>query len=135
MESYNNEHYPDPTPQIALAGIQAEVKVFRPLIYVCSPFAGDTEKNSLAARRYCRFVLEHGGIPLAPHLFFPQFMDDRKPEERALGLHFSNVLMGFCREMWIFGENISDGMEREIKRARWKNLVQRHFNERLEEKR
>ena len=46
---------------------------FRPIVYVCSPYVGDTEKNTANVRRYCRFVVDKGSIPLAPHLFFPQF--------------------------------------------------------------
>ena len=35
----------------------------RPLIFVCSPYRGDTETNVQNARRYCRLVVEQGGIP------------------------------------------------------------------------
>ncbi|WP_302593346.1 hypothetical protein [uncultured Megasphaera sp.] len=60
-------------------------------------------------------------------------MDDTDPKERELGLHFGNVLMSLCREVWVFGDVVSAGMETEIKRARWKNYRLRYFNGELEE--
>ena len=32
------------------------------------------------------FAVDAGYIPIAPHLLFPQFLDDNKPKERELGL-------------------------------------------------
>lgn len=103
------------------------------MIYICSPYAGDTKTNVAKARHYSRFAVESGCLPIAPHLLFPQFMDDSNPAERALSLSFGNVLMDKCAEVWVFGERISSGMEAEIKRARDKGYVLRHFTEDLKE--
>lgn len=72
---FNPEGYYDPTAYQALTNIEEEKRKtrFRPIVYVCSPYAGDTEKNTANVRRYCRFVVDKGSIPLAPQLFFPQF--------------------------------------------------------------
>lgn len=124
MNKFNDEHYLDPTPQQALSTIEAEkkaMKTYRPLVYVCSPYSGDTLKNTENARRYSRFAFEQGRIPIAPHLLFTQFLDDDNPMEREMGMHFGNVLMNLCREVWVFGDIISPGMDAEIRRARWKN--------------
>lgn len=123
MNKFNDEHYLDPTPQQALSTIEAEkkaMKTYRPLVYVCSPYSGDTLKNTENARRYSRFAFEQGRIPIAPHLLFTQFLDDDNPMEREMGMHFGNVLMNLCREVWVFGDIISPGMDAEIRRARWK---------------
>ncbi len=103
-------------------------------VYICSPYAGDIEKNVDAARRYCRFAVDSGYLPIAPHLLFPQFLNDSDPAERRLGLSFGDALMRKCSEVWVFGERISNGMAAEIKRARWKNYRLRYFTEELEEK-
>lgn len=50
-----------------------------------------------------------------------------------MGLYFGNVLMNFCREVLVFGNTISPGMEAEIRRARWKNYRLRFFNDNFEE--
>ncbi len=132
----NQEAYQDLTPYSALADIEARLKKareYRPLVYVCSPFAGDTAENVKNARRYCRFAVLQGYIPLAPHLLFPQFLNDNDAVEREMGQHFGNVLLAFCLEVWVFGKHISPGMETEIKRARLKARRIRYFTEDLEE--
>lgn len=86
----------------------------RPLVYICSPFAGDIQQNTENARIYCRFAIEHGAIPFAPHLLYPQFMDDDKPEERALALEMGLRMLDRCDELWVFGRKISAGMYLEI---------------------
>ena len=83
--------------------------------------------------RYSRFAVEAGYIPIAPHLLFPQFLDDNKPKERELGLFFGNAILSKCAEMWVFGDRISEGMEAEIKRATWKGHRIRYFSETCEE--
>lgn len=115
----NAEGYADPTAYGAFCAIEKEEKAlraFRPIVYICSPYAGDVENNTAAARCYSRFAVEAGYIPIAPHLLFPQFLDDNKPKERELGLFFGNAILSKCAEMWVFGEHISEGMEAEIKR-------------------
>lgn len=74
-------------------------RAYRPLIYICSPLSGDVDGNMEKARQYCRFALEQGMIPLAPHLMFPQFMNDTDPEERELTIFMDIVLMGKCSEV------------------------------------
>ena len=136
ISKYNSEGYHDPTAFGALSSIENEaraLRAFRPIVYICSPFAGDIEKNVVATRTYSRFAVEQGYIPIAPHLLFPQFLDDSDPKERELGLFFGNAIMSKCSEVWVFGSHISPGMEAEIKRAKWKNYRLRYFTENLEE--
>ena len=137
VDIHNSEGYVDPTAFEALSGIEHEeqkvLRTFRPIVYICSPYAGDIETNVVAARRYSRFAVEKGYIPIAPHLLFPQFLDDNKPKERELGLFFGNAILSKCAEMWVFGDWISEGMEAEIKRATWKGHRIRYFSETCEE--
>lgn len=102
------------------------------LIFVCSPFAGDTERNLEKARGYCRFVMAQGHQPLAPHLLYPQFMDDTDPEQRFLGLVFSQKLLVLCDEVWAFG-GPSAGMTAEIAAAKNTEKPVLLFNDRCEE--
>jgi hypothetical protein len=134
ISKFNSEGYHDPTPYEALTAIEKEekaAKVFRPLVYICSPFAGDTERNIRRARGYCRFVVSKGYIPLAPHLHYPQFMDDGDKEERELGLRFALILLGKCDELWVFG-NTSSGMSKEIARAKKRGMPIKYFNYKCE---
>ncbi|MEL7608835.1 MAG: DUF4406 domain-containing protein [Bacillota bacterium] len=136
IDKYNIEGYYDPTPFEALSQLEKEeraLRAFRPIVYICSPYAGDVEKNVTAAQRYSRFAVDKGFIPVAPHLLFPQFLNDADAAERQLGLFFGNALMSKCAEVWVFGSTISAGMDTEIKRAKWKNYRLRYFSEDCEE--
>jgi hypothetical protein len=131
INKYNSEGYRDPTVYEALRRIEKEAKKtpFKPIIFICSPFAGDTERNLERARGYSRFVVNQNAIPLAPHLLFPQFMDDGDQEQRDLGLFFGMVLMSKCQELWVFGKNITKGMAVEIEKAKRCGLPIRYFTE------
>lgn len=129
----NIEGYSDPTPFQAIANMDKEVKGYRPLVYVCSAFSGDVEGNTKKARRYCRFAVDQGAIPLAPHLLLPQFMDEET--ERDLAMFMDMVFLGRCVELWVFGAEIkvSDGMAAEIEKAKQKHMKIRYFTEDLKE--
>ena len=133
----NAEGYSDPTAYEALMAVQQEARrearPYRPLVYICSPFAGDMEGNTVKARQYARFAVERGAIPFAPHLLYPQFMDERDKEQRALGLFFGNVWLCKCDELWAFGGVHSEGMRLEMAKARKKGIPVRFFNENCEE--
>lgn len=136
VSKFNGEGYYDPTAYGALSVIEAEEKAlraFRPIVYICSPFSGDVDSNIAAAQRYSRFAVDKGYIPIAPHLLFPQFLNDNDSKERQLGLFFGNALMSKCAEVWVFGSTISAGMDAEIKRAKWKDYRLRYFTEECEE--
>ena len=119
----NSEGYYDPTAGRAIAQVlkdQSKVKErrrYRPLVYVCSPYSGDVIENTYEARRYCRFAVAKGYIPIAAHLHFPQFLSEKDPEERKLGIFFGKVLMDKCDEVWLFGERHSEGMQAEYAHA------------------
>lgn len=128
----NSEGYFDPTAYEALSKIEREAKqarAYRPLAYVCSPLSGDMERNAENTRRYCRFAVDSGCIPLAPHLYFPQFMDDGNGTERDLALFMDIVLLSKCNELWVFGERISKGMSIEIEKAKRKGQPIRWFTD------
>ena len=108
---WNAEGYHDPTACDALSNVIREErrKAYRALVFICSPYAGDMEGNARRAREYCRFAVAQNYIPLAPHLYFPQFMEECDPEQRSLG------------------------MAMEIEKARERNLRLRYFTEECEE--
>lgn len=136
----NSEGYSSPTEYEALTRIEKEEKVaakaaaFRPVVYICSPYSGDTEKNVENARCYSRFAVDRHYLPITPHIYFTQFMDDNVPEERNTAIFMNWVLMSKCVELWVFGEIISKGMKAEIDRAKRKKMKIRYFTEELEEK-
>lgn len=83
-------------------------------IFVCSPYAGNTLENVKRAKRYCKYVIAIGNSPIAPHLFFPQFLDDSSPTERSVGLNAGLAWLEKADELWIFDSKPSPGMTMEI---------------------
>ena len=133
---YNAEGYFDPTAYEALTNIIEKaraVRTFRPIVYICSPLTGAVKENQSKAKKYCRFAVDTGYVPIAPHLYFPQFMEDTIPAERDLALFMDIVLLSKCAELWVFGDTISKGMSIEIERAKRKGQPIRYFTEDLEE--
>ena len=54
--------------------------------------------------------------------------------ERNIAIHKINyVLLGICQELWVFGDVITEGMQREILIAKKKNKRIRYFNQDLKE--
>ena len=135
MNNKNAEGYPDPTAATALENVARaeDARVHRPLVYIASPYAGETEDNISRAKGYCRFAVSKGVIPLAPHLLYPQFMDDGDEDQRILGLRFAIALLCRCDELWVFGEKISAGMAKEIEKAEKRGMRIRRFNSKCEE--
>ena len=129
---FNSEGIYDPTPALAILGAgdgSASTKrfPFRPVVYIASPYSDDPVGNTVKARRYCRFAVDEGYIPFAPHLYLPEFMDEET--ERDLALFFDRVFLTKCAELWVMGDRVTDGMEREIKQARSRNMTIRYFGE------
>lgn len=51
---------------------------------------------------------------IAPHLLYPQMLDDSEPEQRAIALKLGHRLLSVCQEVWACGSRISSGMAGEI---------------------
>lgn len=131
ISKFNSEGYYDPTAHEAVKNMEKEQKKWRPLVYICSPYSGEVEQNTQRARYYSRFAVDQGAIPLAAHLLLPQFMSET--DERELALFMDLVLIGKCEQIWVFGENISPGMETEIAKAKKRDMIIRYFTEDCEE--
>mgnify|MGYP000590513166 CR=1 FL=1 len=88
-------------------------------VYICSPCRGDYENNIQRAKEYSRAAVEKGVIPVTPHIYLTQFMDDNVPEERELALKIGSELVLGCSELWAFGiDHPSAGMAAEIELAK-----------------
>ena len=65
ISRFNSEGYYDPTAHEAVCNIEKEARKWRPLVYICSPYSGDVDRNTEKARRYCRFAVDQGAIPFS----------------------------------------------------------------------
>ena len=88
------------------------------LVYIASPYAGDVEGNVAFAKAACRYAAAQGYTPVAVHLMYPQFLDDRVPKERETGLKMGRRVLAACEEIWLCGERMSAGMKAEEAEAK-----------------
>ena len=126
----NPEGYADPVPYQAISNMDKEQKRYMPMVYICSAYSGDVEGNAEKARRYSRFAVDTGKIPIAPHLLLPQFMEEESEREPAMFMDIA--ILSKCRELWVFGKPTA-GMLSEIAYAERKQMTIRYFNEECKE--
>ncbi len=85
------------------------------LVYVCSPYRGEAERNATYAKELTRAVLKYGYTPVTPHLYLTQVLDDNDPKERGMGLAAGRELLKHCQYILVGGRyGISEGMQQEI---------------------
>ncbi len=98
-------------------------------IYVASPYAGDVEKNVAFAKEACEYTRQQGHAFFAPHLFYPEFLDDNISSQREQGLKMGITALDRSDELWVFGNKISTGMAKEIEYAQKKGIPICHISE------
>lgn len=101
-------------------------------VYICSPLGSSSERNISCnlrwAKRYTEYTLRCGAAPVVPH-FYALCLDDHKPEERELGMKAGLSLLWACDEMWVFGDEITEGMRSEMQLCKSLNIRIRPVSE------
>jgi hypothetical protein len=88
------------------------------LVYICSPYAGDVEKNVEFAKMACRYAIQQNCTPVAVHLLYPQLLNDSDPVQRQIGIRMGLRVLEATDELWCCGSQISEGMHAEIAAAK-----------------
>lgn len=101
-------------------------------IFICSPYKGDVKKNIENVKRYCIFNA-WDGIPIAPHLYFTQFLNDESSSDRWRGTRWNLALLAECKEVKVYADEVTEGMIEEIKEARKLNIPITFYNADMEE--
>jgi len=89
-------------------------------IFISSPLRGDIEGNIQKVKKYCADVIRTKHLPIAPHLYFTQFLADNNKKERQLGIRGSLELLKLCDELHVYTNTngiITEGMRREVRLA------------------
>ena len=103
-------------------------------VFICSPYRGDKEKNLENAITYCKVAYIYDNIPIAPHVFFTRiFPDDDSWRDRYTGMKWGKELMRHCKEIWIFCNELTEGMIEEIEEAKKLGLKMKFYNTKREE--
>ena len=92
-------------------------------VYIISRYRAFTESemefNRKVARYFCRKIVLEGKIPVAPHLFYTQFLDESQEKERQIGLDIGLKELHEADEflLIIIEGQISEGMQNELRQA------------------
>ncbi len=97
-------------------------------VYICAPLGGDASGNLERAKRYARYALLCGTAPVVPH-FYALCLDDNTSKERKIGMKAGVSLLWFCDELWIFGNEVTEGMQAEIQLCKNLNIRARKIQE------
>ena len=97
-------------------------------VYICSPLGGDVERNLQRAKKYTEYALKCGTAPVVPH-FYALCLDDNNPKEREIGMAAGLSLLWVCDEMWIFGDEVTEGMRSEMQFCKNLNIRTRTIRE------
>lgn len=94
------------------------------LLYVCSPYRGDTKRNKEYARKLTRAALDNGFIPVTVNLYLTEATDDTNPEERVRGMAAGMKILENCKYILIGDRyGISEGMKAEMTFAAVKGKI------------
>lgn len=88
--------------------------------YIISRYSGTKREirfNVRVARFMAKKVLDEGFIPVVPHIYFTQFLDDSEQCERDKGVEIALELLKECDKaiVVVVDGYISDGMKAELK--------------------
>lgn len=96
--------------------------------FICSPYRGDTELNVEIAKAMCRYAIDLGYAPYAPHLYLPGILSDDIQHERDLSISIGIRFLETCDVMLVFGDP-TEGMKREI--AAFNGIIRRVYEHQL----
>lgn len=95
------------------------------LVFVSSPYRGDTQRNTQYAIECCAYEIALGNCPYAPHIILPAIIDDD-----AQGISLGLEMLARCDELHAWGDRISEGMRQEIEYAEGAGIPVRYMGRR-----
>ena len=126
MSYRNASGYSDPTAGAVIPALTREqrmaAKNYRQLVFVASKDNGIED-----AKRYCRFAVEQGYIPLAAMQHYAQVLDGVDDEHYTLSSYCSLILLSHCDELWVFDDENAENLEQLILKAERRNMPVRYF--------
>ena len=89
-------------------------------VYIISRYRAKTKRqqdfNTVVAQFFARETVLSGKMPIVPHIYFTQFLDDEDEDERECGLGLGIHVLRQCDEflLVVIDGIISEGMRAEI---------------------
>ncbi len=93
-------------------------------VFIGHPVGGDIKGNIEKVLKICSEVHTQEIIPVAPYLISLKYLNDEVIEDRELGMEANHECFRrrYVDELWLFGDKISAGMEKEISLAKEMNI-------------
>ena len=86
------------------------------LAFISSAYRGDIAVNKAKAREYAKIAISRGYIPVVPHLWLTEILDDNIKAECQMGLEMCLELVARCDVFFLCGD-VSVGMAKEHEKA------------------
>lgn len=103
------------------------------VVYVCHPIRGDKINNIVNVIKIVRAInlFLPNVVPLTNYVSDSLALNDDVKEEREKGLLNDESLLrsGIVDELWVFGDEITTGMQLEINTAQKMGIIVRYFTE------
>lgn len=89
-------------------------------VFIGHPIGGDIKGNAQKVLKICAEVHTKDVIPVAPYLISLQYLNDEVIEDRELGMEANHECFRrrYVDELWLFGDRISSGMQKEVQLAK-----------------
>ena len=84
------------------------------VVYICHPFSSDPKGNADRVKKICRWFAKQGDLPLASHIYLPQFLYENT--EREVAMDLCRRMISLVDELLVFGD-LTPGMQLEIEEA------------------
>ena len=97
-------------------------------VYICLPFEEDVKGNSEKAKRYAKYAFECGMAPVMPH-FYVEIVENQSKENIKAMVDSGMSLLWEADECWVFGEELTEKMKKEIRFAQKLNIDILYFTE------
>ena len=97
-------------------------------VYICAPLTDQPTIDLAQAKRYAGYALKCGTAPIVPH-FYAECSPGTNKQLRQLIQATALSLIWVCDEVWVFGDQLTDGMSTEIRHAKALNINIRTFSD------
>ena len=97
-------------------------------VYIYAPLNDQPEQDLAQVKRYAGYALKCGTAPVVPH-FYAECSPGTNKQLRQLIQATALSLIWVCDEVWVFGDQLTDGMSAEIRHAKALNINIRTFSD------
>lgn len=96
------------------------------IVYIAHPISGDAFLNCKKVVKIVEAINRNqpNVVPFAPYITDILALDNKKKEDKKRGMknNFELLKRGFIDELWVFGDEVSAGMKKEMDLAKEQDI-------------